>query len=64
MKSTASKRPGLWRVFRIPLLLAVVSSVGLIAALLSDGLVDALWALLVAVPLVVVIAAWSRASAR
>ena len=32
----------LWHVFRIPLLLTLLSGIGLIAALISDGLGDAL----------------------
>jgi hypothetical protein len=43
-------RPGnhcLWATFRWPLLLALCSAAGLLAALLGDGLWDALgWALL------------------
>jgi len=37
----------LWMIFRWPLLIAVVSSVGLVSALLGDGVWDALsWAAL------------------
>ena len=30
----------LWKIFRIPLLLAVVSAIGLVSALVADGLGD------------------------
>jgi hypothetical protein len=50
-------RGSLWRTFRAPLVLAVVSLLGLIAALLVDGPVDILWSLAVAVPLAVI--AWA-----
>jgi hypothetical protein len=39
------------RIFRWPLLVGLLCGFGLVAALLCDGPVDALWALLVAVPL-------------
>ncbi|WP_182466814.1 hypothetical protein [Sphingomonas gilva] len=35
-------RTGLWRVYRVPVLLAAASAVGLVAALLGDGAMDAL----------------------
>lgn len=48
----------LWRIFRIPLLLAAVSLVGLVSALLGDGLWDALsWAALT-LPLAVIAWFW------
>ena len=33
-------RPGLWRAYRIPLLLALASVAGLISALIGDGPFD------------------------
>lgn len=51
---------GAWRVFRIPLLLAVVSGFGLISALLVEGPMDLLWSLAVAVPVLAVCAALAR----
>ena len=48
----------LWRIFRIPLLLALLSLTGLIGALLDDGLWDGLGAGLLAATLVLATAAW------
>jgi hypothetical protein len=45
------------RIFAIPLLLAVVSGFGLVAALLVDGPLDMLWTLAVAAPILA--AAWA-----
>ena len=33
-------RAGLWRAFRMPFLLAIASLVGLVSALIGDGLFD------------------------
>jgi hypothetical protein len=50
-----------WRIFRWPLLVAVVSAVGLLSALLGDGWADALsWILLGGVAAICPIA-WYRA---
>jgi uncharacterized membrane protein YczE len=50
----------LWRIFRIPLLIAAVTLVGLLSALLGDGPWDALsWAAL-ALPLAVIAWFWLR----
>ncbi|WAB93266.1 hypothetical protein OSS47_04590 [Pseudomonas citronellolis] len=51
----------LWRVFRWPLALAVLSLVGLISALVGDGPWDALSWFALGVPLVVILAALARA---
>lgn len=53
MKMSGSRRGNsAWRIFRWPLLLAVVSLGGLIGALLTDAPArDALWTLAIAVPL-------------
>lgn len=53
-------RPGLWRTFRIPLLLAALSLVGLVGALLDDGLWDTAGAALLALTLVIAALAWHR----
>jgi hypothetical protein len=47
------ERLSLWRVFGIPLAIAVVSGIGLAAALFGDGTWDALSWLTLAVPVVV-----------
>ena len=49
------------RIFAIPLLLAVLSSVGLIAALLVDGPLDLLWTVAIAAPVLAVAWAMRRA---
>lgn len=51
----------LWRVFRWPLALTVLSLVGLISALVGDGPWDALSWFALGVPLVVILAALARA---
>ncbi|ANI17596.1 hypothetical protein [Pseudomonas citronellolis] len=51
----------LWRVFRWPLALAVLSLVGLISALVGDGPWDALSWFALGVPLAVILAALARA---
>ena len=58
------RRPPLntWRVFGAPILIAMVSLVGLVAALLGDGLPDWIsWATL-SVPLIVI--AWAVKARR
>lgn len=58
MTGRPTSRPGLWRIFRWPLLMAVVSAVGLVAALLGDGVYDLIsWTTLGAM-VVVMAAAW------
>lgn len=52
--------PNLWRAFRIPLLLATLSLVGLVGALLDDGLWDTAGAALLALTLVIAGLAWHR----
>ena len=48
----SGKHYSLWQVFRWPLLIGVASAIGLVSALVADGVWDALsWALL-ALPLV------------
>lgn len=53
-------RRGLWMIFRWPLLLAVLSSIGLVSALLEDGLFDLLSWLALAVPLLLLGVVWWR----
>ncbi|MFW2342953.1 hypothetical protein [Brevundimonas sp.] len=50
----------LWRIFRVPIFLAMLSLTGLIGALLGDGPWDRLGAGLMAATLLVAIAAWVR----
>ncbi len=50
----------LWRIFRVPIFLAMLSLTGLIGALLGDGPWDGLGAGLMAATLLVAIAAWVR----
>ncbi len=52
----------LWQVFRWPLALGVLSCIGLVGALLEDGLWDWLGAVLIATCVVAVV--WARTRAR
>ncbi len=53
-----------WQIFRWPLLMALANTVGLVTALVGDGLYDLIsWATL-ALTLVVIVAAWRGWSAR
>jgi hypothetical protein len=56
MMSIAPRRStSFWRVFGVPILLGLVSAIGLLSALLGDGLCDALsWAALSA-PIAIII---------
>ena len=47
---TRKKKPGLWPVFALPLLIALLGAAGLFAALLGDGWWDSLAWLGLAVP--------------
>lgn len=65
MSRPASTRRGdLRRVFGKPLLVALVSALGLTSALLGDGLWDALSWLALGVPLALVAYYWSRPAGR
>ena len=50
----------LWRIFRIPLAIALSSAVGLIAALTGDGWLDVLSWMTLAVPPAIVLRALRR----
>lgn len=62
MNTAVAKHPSVfWRTFRAPLAIAAVTLVGLISALVGDGVWDALsWAAL-ALPLAVIAFYWLRA---
>lgn len=49
MKNSTNKT--LWEIFKVPLLIALVSILGLVSALLGDGILDAISWVLLAVPL-------------
>ena len=55
-------RRTLWQVFRAPLLLALLSVVGLVAALVGDGLLDLLSWLTLGSTLLAIAWYWSRRS--
>lgn len=57
---TGKEKPGPRRIFRAPLALAVASLIGLIAALIFDGTIDAIWNLMIALPLIVILIYWAR----
>ncbi|MBA2124726.1 hypothetical protein DLM45_00590 [Hyphomicrobium methylovorum] len=57
MSEPSSTRPKTLRqIFAVPLLLAIVSGVGLVAALLEDGVQDYFWSAAVGLPLAAI--AW------
>lgn len=51
---------GLWSIFRLPLLIGALSLIGLVGALLGDGLWDGLGVALLAGGLALTTAAWAR----
>lgn len=55
-------RRGLWMIFRWPLLIGLLAALGLLSALLGDGLYDVVSWLALGLPLLVVAAirAWQR----
>lgn len=54
------RRQTLWQIFAIPLLLALLSAVGLVSALVSDGVWDALSWLTLAVPIAIGVYCFAR----
>ena len=61
---TARRRTSLAAIFAIPLLVAVVSAVGLASALLGDGIWDALSWLTLSVPIVLAMTCWGVSRRR
>ena len=57
LHATSGSTMSLRRVFGVPLLLAIATVIGLISALLADGIWDALSWITLALPMVV--AAWA-----
>lgn len=57
-KAAASKTGNLRAIFAIPLVLAVVTAIGLVSALLGDGIWNALSWLALGLPVVVVARYW------
>ncbi|MGI3131657.1 hypothetical protein ACRSLK_14800 [Halopseudomonas pachastrellae] len=55
-------RNNLWQIFRAPLLLALLSIIGLVAALIGDGLLDLVSWLTLGSTLLVIAWYWSRRS--
>lgn len=62
MKPQPKAQNSLWRIFRWPLPIAVVTLVGLLSALIGDGLHDALSWLLLSGLLVLMAVFWRRAA--
>jgi hypothetical protein len=56
----ARSRRSLWAVFAIPLALATVTIVGLVAGLTGEGAPDLLAWLFLAIPILVLAVAWVR----
>ncbi|MGC4011226.1 MAG: hypothetical protein QM805_20890 [Pseudomonas sp.] len=57
-------RRGLWMIFRWPVALAVLSTFGLLSALLGDGLFDVLSWISLGVPLLLIVFVWMRMPRR
>jgi len=53
-----------WRIFRLPVLIAIVSGCGLVLALLCDGPIDVVWSCSVAAPLFALLYALLTAKKR
>ena len=54
-RGTGSAARSFAAIFATPIALALVSGIGLMAALLSNGPIDVLWSLAVAVPLFAIV---------
>lgn len=54
----------LWKIFRWPLLVALLTAAGLLSALLGDGLWDDLSWCLLACPILLSLLGWRRRQAR
>jgi hypothetical protein len=57
-------RRGLWMIFRWPIALAVLSTFGLLSALLGDGVFDVLSWISLGVPLLLIVFVWTRMPRR
>lgn len=57
------QRQTLWQIFAIPTVLGVLSVIGLISALVGDGIWDGLSWLLLAIPVVLCAYAWLKPAA-
>lgn len=55
MASRAPKRFTLWQIFVVPLAIAVITGVGLVLALLGDGIWDLMSWLALAIPIAVTV---------
>ena len=64
MKARQGRRNSGWQIFRWPLLMALANAVGLVAALVGNGLYDLLSWMTLGLTLVVIVAAWRGWSAR
>lgn len=55
---------GVWQIYTMPLILAILSGVGLIEALLVEGNADILWSLAIGLPLAAILYAlyWGASS--
>ena len=62
MNTLPKPQNSLWRIFRWPLLIAIVTLVGLLSALIGDGVYDALSWLLLGALIVVMTVLWRRAA--
>lgn len=64
MTSFISRRRSNWEVFRIPLLVAALSTWGLVSALVGDGIYDVISWITLGIPVLIIIWATTRSQKR
>lgn len=64
MNDRRTSGQGTWRIFRWPLLIGIMSVVGLVSALVGDGWYDALSWVCLGACVVLIVAAWRGWSAE
>lgn len=57
-RTTAQARRSLWMIFRIPLLLAALGVIGLLSALVGDGIWDGVSWVCLGIPVVITAVRW------
>lgn len=57
------RKPGLWAIFGVPIILGALSLVGLVGALMGDGVWDMAGGGLLAMTVVAIAWAWTRRAA-
>jgi hypothetical protein len=64
LKASRPRGHGAWRIFGAPLMVAVLSTVGLVSALLGDDLWDVISWLALTVPVVLIVWYWAASRWR